>query len=164
MTSKSGFTLVETLIVIIIVGIIISITMIAYSRVQQDARDSTRRGNSTVIAEGLETYYSKNGEYPSVRSLVNNYPDNTGTSVAAKLNISVSALKMPKMPAGATNSLYSAGAPSSDYITYVAKSYSNDTNCQSSPTGGCDEFTMKYAQENGGIITIESRHKGAPSP
>jgi prepilin-type N-terminal cleavage/methylation domain-containing protein len=163
MKSKSGFTIVEVVVTIVIIAILASITVVAYTKVQQDSRDSVRKGNVTVIAEAMEEYYGKNGEYPSVRSVANNFVDNTGTVVAAKLGINVSALKMPKMPSSATNALFSSATPSNDYIAYIGNSAVNNNNCQNVLAGGCDEFTMKYAQESGTIVTVESRHKGRPA-
>lgn len=163
MNRKSGFTIIEVTTTVVVMAILISITVVAYNKIQQDARDGTRRGNVTIIAEALEGYYAKNGEYPSVRSLANNYAGNTGTVVAAKLGIDANALKMPKMPAGATNGILSAATPANNYVVYIAASISNNANCQSVITAGCDEYTLKYIQESGGAtITVESRRKGAP--
>lgn len=162
MKSKSGFTIVEVLITVLVIAVLASITVVAYTKVQQNSRDSIRKGNATVIAESLEKYYGKNGEYPSVRSVVNNYADNTGSVVASKLGINISALTMPRMPSGATNALYSSATPANDYISYIAKSEINNSSCQTALTGGCDEFTLKYIEESGATITIESRHKGRP--
>ena len=135
-----------------------SISFFAFNKVQQDTRDSTRSSNVTIIAEGLEKYYRTNGEYPSVRNLVNNYGGNTGTVVAALLKIDAYVLKMPKMPASATNALYSAGSPVNDYIIYAGSSVTNNAACQSSTTGGCEKFTLTYAQETGPNVTVNSRH------
>jgi prepilin-type N-terminal cleavage/methylation domain-containing protein len=154
-----GFTIVEVIIVVTVLGILVAISFFAYDRVQQDARDTTRRSNTTVIAEGLEKYYSANGEYPSVRNIVNNYSGNTGTVVAATLKIPVDALKMPQMPASATNGLHSAGSPVNNYLIYTAASDVNNSACQSSTSGGCDEFTLTFAQETGPNVTVESRHR-----
>ena len=152
-----GFTIVEIVVVVTVLAILVSISFFAYNKVQQDARDNTRSGNATVIAEALEKYYRTNGEYPSVRNLVNNYAGNTGTVVAALLKIDPAALKMPKMPGSATNALYS-GSVSNDYIIYTGSSVTNNTACQTSTTGGCEKFTLTYAQETGSNITVNSRH------
>jgi prepilin-type N-terminal cleavage/methylation domain-containing protein len=162
MQSRSGFTIVEVTIVTVIIAILATISVVAYTSVQRDARDNTRKGNTTVIAEGLETYYTKNGEYPSVRSIVNNYAENTGTAVAAKLGVQSDILKMPKMPGSASNALFSAAQPTNDYVSYIGASAVNITNCQTVITGGCDEFTLKYYEESGPLVTVESRHKGRP--
>ncbi len=157
MKRTSGFTIVEITVVVMVIAILATIVFFSFSRVQRDARDNTRRGNVTTIANALEKYYLTNGEYPSVRNLVNNYAGNTGTVVANLLKINKDALKMPKMPAGATNALYS-GSVGNDYIVYTGSSVTNNTACQTSTTGGCEKFTLTYAQETGANVTINSRH------
>lgn len=160
MKSKSAFSIVEVLVIVVIITILSGISVLAYNTVQRDSRDFTRKGNAVVISEALEKFYNTNGEYPSVRSLVNTYADNTGPAVAAKLKVSPSDLLMPRLPAGVTNPLTTNPAANTSYITYVAKSASNDTACQTIVTGGCDEFTLKYTEESGKVVTIESRRKG----
>jgi prepilin-type N-terminal cleavage/methylation domain-containing protein len=60
----SGFTIVELLIVITVIGILASIVIVVYSGVQDRARD-VRRLEAVQTAETLvETYYTQNGEYP----------------------------------------------------------------------------------------------------
>lgn len=160
MKTKSAFTIVELLVVISIIAVLSTIAVVAYQGIQKDARDSTRKGNASIISEALEKYYDANGEYPSVASLVNTNPANTGSAVASKLKISPNDLKMPRMPAGATNSLTAGPTPHDDYITYVAKSDINDASCQNDSDGGCDQFTLQYIEESGTTKTIQSRHKG----
>jgi prepilin-type N-terminal cleavage/methylation domain-containing protein len=156
MKSRSGFTLVELLIVVIIIAILATVTLVIYAAQQRDANDNTRKGNVTVISEALEKYYDNNHEYPSVRDLVNNYAGNTGSVVAAKLSIDATDLVMPNM--SGTNALSSTTASSSnDYITYSGPS---DSSCQTTVGGGCQEYTLKYVEESSGnTITIDSRHQ-----
>ena len=60
-----GFTLVELLIVIIVIGILLSISIVAYNGAQQRARDSVRQNDISEIAKGLEQYYLVNHKYPA---------------------------------------------------------------------------------------------------
>lgn len=158
MKRTSGFTIVEVTIVVIVIAILASIVLVSYGKIQADARDGTRQGNVTVISEALERYYLKNGEYPSERNIVNDYPSNTGTVVAAFLGVSANDLKMPQAPSSVTNSLNSAASPSNDSISYIATDTANNAGCQTSLTGGCDQYTLIYNKENGGLITVASRH------
>jgi prepilin-type N-terminal cleavage/methylation domain-containing protein len=164
MKSKSGFTIVELVVTISVIAILASISLVTYSFIQRDARDTTRRGNVRVITEALEKYYDKNGEYPSVRQLVNNFGDNSGANVAVTLNIDAQYLKMPRMtPTTQTNALYSGGTPINDYVVYIGYNANNNVHCQSGPPHGCDEFTLQYKEESGTTVTIESRRKGHPT-
>ena len=155
-----GFTLVELLVVVGIIAVLATIGLVSYAVIQRDANDGARKSNATIIAEGLERYYNKNGEYPSVVSLVNNTAGNTGTVVAAKLGIDQTALDMPNMAASATNALTStAASQANDYINYTASRPSNETSCQTTVAGGCDKFTLTYIEESGTTVTINSRHQ-----
>ncbi|MFZ2836287.1 MAG: prepilin-type N-terminal cleavage/methylation domain-containing protein [Candidatus Saccharimonadales bacterium] len=62
--AKSGFTIVELLIVIVVIGILAAITIVAYNGIQQRSRDSKRVSDIAAITKALELYYIDNSEYP----------------------------------------------------------------------------------------------------
>jgi type II secretory pathway pseudopilin PulG len=143
-----------------VIAILSALAVITYGGMRKDSRDATRASNAVVISPALEKYYDKNGEYPSVASLINTNPGNTGASVASKLSISPDILKMPLMPKTATNSLTAGPTPISDYMVYIGLSTANNAQCQSDINGGCDQFTLKYLEESGATKVIESQHRG----
>lgn len=51
---KRGFTIVELLIVIVVIGILASITIVAYNGIQQRARDTQRKSDLASIAKVLQ--------------------------------------------------------------------------------------------------------------
>src|SRR6478735_9272751 len=61
---RHGFTIVELLIVIVVIAILASITVVAYSGIQVRARDSQRLSDINAIAKALELYKTQNGQYP----------------------------------------------------------------------------------------------------
>jgi type II secretion system protein G len=59
-----GFTIVELLIVIVVIAILASISVVAYSGVQQRARDTRRVSDMNTIVKALEMYKIQTGSYP----------------------------------------------------------------------------------------------------
>lgn len=61
---NNGFTIVELLIVIVVIGILAAITIVAYNGIQSKARDAQRVSDVDLITKALEIYYIDNGRYP----------------------------------------------------------------------------------------------------
>lgn len=62
--SRSGFTVVELVTVIAIIGVLATIIISSYSGVQAENRDTRRKTDIANIAKALEVYYSDTGAYP----------------------------------------------------------------------------------------------------
>lgn len=63
---SQGFTLLEMLVVIGLIGIILSLGVTSYSTAQKKARDSKRKNDLRAIQGSLEQYYSVCGyNYPT---------------------------------------------------------------------------------------------------
>lgn len=60
---SSGFTLLELLVVISIIGILVAMGTVAFSTAQRKARDSKRRSDMQQIQKAFEQYYADNGTY-----------------------------------------------------------------------------------------------------
>jgi prepilin-type N-terminal cleavage/methylation domain-containing protein len=65
-TRRTGFTIVELLIVIVIIGILATITIVAYNGMQQRARDAIRRSDLATLKTALHTYNVDKGDYAQV--------------------------------------------------------------------------------------------------
>lgn len=59
-----GFTLVELLIVISILGILATIALVAFSSAQMRGRDTQRKSNLNEVSHALELFYADYGKYP----------------------------------------------------------------------------------------------------
>ncbi|MBI4029220.1 MAG: prepilin-type N-terminal cleavage/methylation domain-containing protein [Candidatus Blackburnbacteria bacterium] len=63
-----GFTLIEVLVVIAIIGILIALSAVAYQSARQAGRDTKRKGDLYEIRSALEIYRNDCGQYPSTLS------------------------------------------------------------------------------------------------
>lgn len=59
--STYGFTIVELLIVIVVIGILAAITVVAYNSVQQRARDAQRRSDVAQIVKAFQLWSTDTG-------------------------------------------------------------------------------------------------------
>jgi type II secretion system protein G len=62
--NKQGFTLLELLVVVTILGILAAVGMGQYRTSQMKARDGQRKSDLSNITRALEMYYNDHGEYP----------------------------------------------------------------------------------------------------
>jgi general secretion pathway protein G len=62
---RKGFTLIEMLIVIAIVGTLSSLVLVGLGPVQRQGRDARRLSDLKQTQTALELYYTKNGAYPT---------------------------------------------------------------------------------------------------
>lgn len=164
--NKLGFTIVEVTITVVIIGLLVSIGIFSYTKLQAESRDSQRTARLNTLVEALEKYYAKNGEYPSCSAMTQS-ADTVATSVLPGLD--KTALVAPKAPAGTTNSITCTaivGASGPDVFAYVGD---GSTTCSSG--SACLKYTLQYREENtnGTIKSIDSRHQtlaatsGAPT-
>lgn len=78
-TAKKGFTLIELIIVIAILGILAAIIIPRLSGVKDNAKVTANRENIQAIQKALESYHAQYDVYPASAQL-------TGTAVGANLN------------------------------------------------------------------------------
>ncbi len=76
--STSGFTIVELLIVIVVIAILATISIIAYTGIRVRARDTLRSDSVAKIERALELYRVDYGQYPSATA----NPGNGGWEVS----------------------------------------------------------------------------------
>ena len=156
-TSK-GFTLIELIVVIAVIGILAGISIVGFSRYQADTRDARRSSSVTSISEALEKYYDINGEYPSCSAV-----SAAGTIVSQTTlkGINQSTLIAPQAGSSDTNSIKCTSSGSiltSSGVDFFE--YQGDGSSDCNGSGSCLQFTLKYKDESSGTIkSISSRHQ-----
>jgi prepilin-type N-terminal cleavage/methylation domain-containing protein len=68
-TTKSGFTIVELLIVIVVIAILAAITVVTYSGIRSRANDARRISDANAIVKAIHAYLAENGTLPPFTSV-----------------------------------------------------------------------------------------------
>ena len=63
--SQSGFTIIELLIVIVVIGILAGLVLNVFTGIQEQGRDAERKTDLEATEGHLEAYAAKNGYYPT---------------------------------------------------------------------------------------------------
>ncbi len=119
---ESGFTIVELLIVIVIIGILAALVIVAYNGIQTRARAAQYQTDAQVIVKKMEAYYSNVGYYPVTSTTTTGTAG--GTAVAALMNATTT--KESNLPASATVYAVNAANTAPTYANAVAATPIND--------------------------------------
>lgn len=68
---QSGFTIIELLVVVVVIGILASITIVSYNGITQRARTVSLQGDLRNAATQLELDKITNGVYPATKEAAN---------------------------------------------------------------------------------------------
>lgn len=66
---ERGFTIIELLIVIIVIGILATLVITTFSGIQRNARNRTREADINALHSQLEFFYGNNDYYPTLAQL-----------------------------------------------------------------------------------------------
>lgn len=128
---SAGFTIIEILITIAIIGIMSTIGIVSYTNIQTSTRDSQRSSKISILSEALEKYFEQNGEYPSCDAMTASITDIV-TNTFEGLDPSV--LSAPSAAEG-TNSISCTANPTADIFFYESDGGSYTIAYKSESTG-----------------------------
>lgn len=93
---NKGFTIIELIVVIAIVGVLGAIVSVNVNNYLKKARDARRKADISQIRTALELYYADNGKYPTPSGLWKTSADSSSWSVLQ--NLVQSYIKLPIDP------------------------------------------------------------------
>lgn len=135
---ESGFTIVELLIVIVVIGILAALVITTYSGIQAKARNSKRQTDVQSVQTQLEAYFAQAGHYPSL----------TDMNTTSWLDTNMKSLDKTALqdPQGSSQTL--ASSPAAKVYSYAVTN-SAGTSCESDDTT-CAQYTLTATLEGGG--------------
>ncbi len=146
MKKPNGFTLVELLVVVAIIGLLATLSVLALGSARVRARDAKRLADIKTVQTALELYSNDRGGYPVGQAGAGVPQVELGSSDAAVLTSS--GFERTPTP-GAT--VYLAQVPGdpqrvASSFLYVARMPDYTTGCTAGP---CDNFTVLFWLEGG---------------
>lgn len=152
--NKKGFTIVELLIVIVIIGILATLVIVTFTGIQQKGRNTQRTTDIKALNGYIESFYAEYGFYPTVADMQS--PDFVarymkGLDPQAMLDPKV------KQPATGTTGMNVTNADGYGY-EYTPEADSDGTcSTSASATGatdepadtGCTKYTVATAKMEG---------------
>ena len=140
--AAKGFTIVELLIVIVIIGILAAVVIVTYQGVQAKARDTERKTDIKALHGHLEAYQAQNDKYPT-RANINN----AAFRAANMKGLDPAALQDPK---GAAQTLAAGAGNSKTYGYAVIPAACNNV------ATDCTSYTLTATLEGGGTYVKKS--------
>jgi prepilin-type N-terminal cleavage/methylation domain-containing protein len=140
--TNRGFTIVELLIVIVVIGILAALVVVTYNGIQQKARDTERKTDVNAIHGQVEAYQAQNGKYPTMANI-----NDASFRSANMKGLDPAALQDPK---GSSQAL--CGSASASCYAYVA----TPANCDNASNGDCTGYTLTATLEGGGTYVKQS--------
>jgi prepilin-type N-terminal cleavage/methylation domain-containing protein len=129
---QKGFTIVELLIVIVVIGILAALVITTYSGIQAKARNAKRQTDVQSLQTQIEAFFSQNGFYPSLTDI-----NGSAWRATNMKSLDVNAMIDPSNPTQSNTLLASPAAKSYAY----AVSNSGGTSCETDDTT-CSQYTL----------------------
>lgn len=139
---SKGFTIVELLIVIVVIGILAALVLNSFRGVQERARDTERRTDINAQASQLELYYQDQGGYPLFTGQIN-------TDSWITTNMQGADLAAWRAPGFSTNTMVNSATPTKDQYGYAPLQSDGTTACTASP---CPKFKLYYFEEKSSAV------------
>jgi prepilin-type N-terminal cleavage/methylation domain-containing protein len=137
---ESGFTIIELLIVIAIIGILATLVLTNFQGAQAKGRDTVRKNDINSLYQKLEEYYNENGSYPDSVLTAAQFP---GIDAGALLDASGNSIQGTFTTAAAPNVPALAKSTPGGTSEYVYAAYGDGTSgCTQDNGAGCLKYRL----------------------
>ncbi len=144
---QSGFTIIELLIVIIVIGILATLVITTFSGIQRNARNRAREADINAIQGQVEYYYGQNDEYPTLANM------NDATFRSDNLQgLDAGALSDPSNPDVQTL----VAAPVAGSYAYAVTTEDGDACDNAATATACTKYTLTATYEGTGTYVKSS--------
>lgn len=106
---QSGFTLVEVLVVVGIIGLLASVVLVGLGTFRMRSRDARRIADLREVQNALELYYTKNNEYPAAATTWDAFGDSL---IGAEIGVN----SIPNDPKGDRDYEYGVNTEKQSYV------------------------------------------------
>lgn len=108
MFKKSGFTLVELLIVISIIAMLSVVGLVSYTNFLKNSRDAKRQSDIKFIQSALEQYFADQKHYPATITFNSALTNKTGIELSPAGDTKTYLTTVPPGPTSVAEYLYKA--------------------------------------------------------
>jgi prepilin-type N-terminal cleavage/methylation domain-containing protein len=149
---QKGFTIVELLIVIVVIGILATLVIVTFTGIQKKARDSQRQTDINAVNGQLAKFYTDFGFYPSLADI-----NSSAFRTAYMKGLDPESLKDPK----GTSTAMADATTANTYVYHATGGAGCTTTSTVSTTADptdntCDSYTLTATLEGGGTFEKKS--------
>jgi len=144
---RAGFTIVELLIVVVVIGILAAIVIVAYNGITTRAKAAQAISNAETVYKKAEAYYNDptggNGSYPLSVTAFKGLPANTLGALPSSIPI------VTTDPVNSTDVWYIACLKDSTAIGFIVRYWDFTVNAARHYVGGSGAYGTPTGSANG---------------